>query len=210
MIFMDLQMPEMNGFEATEYIRKKLNSDVPIIALTADVTTADLDKCKAAGMNDYISKPVDDKLLYKKIMKYINSSDQPKTNDGIINKKSDNAKSKPHKYTNFDYLKELTVGKPEGISIMIKAYLEETPKLIQTMKRGIETKDWPSVGAAAHSIIPSFSMVGISPEYEEIARKIQEYSTKKNPESHAEEIKTLFTKIENVCSLAMEELKQEF
>jgi len=67
-ILMDLQMPEMNGFETTEYIRKKMNSDIPIIALTADVTTVDLEKCKAVGMNDYISKPVDEKLLYRKIV----------------------------------------------------------------------------------------------------------------------------------------------
>ncbi len=66
-ILMDLQMPEMNGFEAAEYIRNNLNSKMPIIALTADVTTADLRKCKAAGMNDYVSKPVDEKLLYARI-----------------------------------------------------------------------------------------------------------------------------------------------
>ena len=70
-IFMDLQMPEMNGFEATQYIRNKMNSQIPIIALTADVTTMDVEKCKSIGMNDYISKPVDEKLLYKKIVKYL-------------------------------------------------------------------------------------------------------------------------------------------
>ncbi len=67
-ILMDLHMPEMNGFEATEYIRNKMNSQIPIIALTADVTTADLNKCTAVGMNDYISKPLDEKLLYNKII----------------------------------------------------------------------------------------------------------------------------------------------
>ena len=66
-ILMDLQMPEMNGFEATEYIRNTMNSKIPIIALTADVTTVDLAKCKAVGMNDYIAKPVDERLLYSKI-----------------------------------------------------------------------------------------------------------------------------------------------
>jgi CheY-like chemotaxis protein len=64
LILMDLQMPEMNGFEATDYIRNIKKSQIPIIALTADVTTVDLAKCKAVGMNDYIAKPVDEKLLY--------------------------------------------------------------------------------------------------------------------------------------------------
>ena len=73
-ILMDLQMPEMNGFEATEYIRKKMKSDIPIIALTADVTTIDLEKCKSIGMNDYISKPIDEKILYRKIVGLLKKS----------------------------------------------------------------------------------------------------------------------------------------
>ena len=70
-ILMDLQMPEMNGFEATEYIRNTLKSKIPIIALTADVTTVDLEKCTAAGMNDYVSKPLDERILYTKMIELL-------------------------------------------------------------------------------------------------------------------------------------------
>ena len=70
-VLMDLQMPEMNGFEATTYIRDVLNSQIPIIALTADVTSVDVEKCKEVGMNDYISKPIDEALLYTKILECI-------------------------------------------------------------------------------------------------------------------------------------------
>lgn len=70
-ILMDLQMPEMDGFEATAHIRKVMNSTIPIIALTADVTTVDAKKCKAAGMDDYISKPIEEKLLYDKMLMYL-------------------------------------------------------------------------------------------------------------------------------------------
>jgi PAS domain S-box-containing protein len=73
-ILMDLQMPEMNGFEATEYIRNVMNSNIPIIALTADVTSADVEKCIAAGMNDYVSKPIDEKVLYAKIITSLKES----------------------------------------------------------------------------------------------------------------------------------------
>ena len=74
-ILMDLQMPEMNGFEATEFIRNKLKLDIPIIALSADVKTVDIDKCLAVGMNDYISKPIDETLLYNKIMKCLKKTE---------------------------------------------------------------------------------------------------------------------------------------
>jgi len=71
-ILMDIQMPEMNGFEATEYIRKTMKSNIPIIALTADVTTVDIAKCKEFGMDAYISKPIDENELYNKIMALVN------------------------------------------------------------------------------------------------------------------------------------------
>jgi len=75
-ILMDLQMPEMDGFEATAYIRNKLNSSIPIIALTADVTSIDIEKSKSFGMDNYISKPIDEKTLYTKIMACLKKSKQ--------------------------------------------------------------------------------------------------------------------------------------
>ena len=70
-ILMDLNMPEMNGFEAAKYIRETMKSEIPIIALTADVTVTDLTKCKESGMDDYISKPIDENLLYSKMVELI-------------------------------------------------------------------------------------------------------------------------------------------
>jgi len=74
-ILMDLQMPVMDGFEATAYIRNNLKSQIPIIALTADVTTVDVKKCIAVGMNDYISKPIDEILLFDKISKVLKKAE---------------------------------------------------------------------------------------------------------------------------------------
>lgn len=71
LILMDLNMPIMNGFEATEFIRKKMKNQIPIIALTTDVTTADISKCKKFGMDDYLSKPINENLLYSKIMQLV-------------------------------------------------------------------------------------------------------------------------------------------
>jgi two-component system, chemotaxis family, CheB/CheR fusion protein len=70
-ILMDLHMPIMNGFEATAYIRKTMKSPIPIIALTADVTTVDISKCKEFGMDDYISKPINENILYSKIVELV-------------------------------------------------------------------------------------------------------------------------------------------
>ena len=69
-VLMDLQMPEMNGYQATEAIRATGNS-VKIMAMTADALKTDTDKCFAIGMNDYISKPFEEEDLIKKIYKHV-------------------------------------------------------------------------------------------------------------------------------------------
>jgi two-component system CheB/CheR fusion protein len=84
-ILMDLQMPEMNGFEATEYIRKTLKLNIPIIALTADVTKIDLENCKLAGMSGHVSKPVDEKVLYTNIIKVLKKQNPKKVSTFELN-----------------------------------------------------------------------------------------------------------------------------
>jgi PAS domain S-box-containing protein len=202
LILMDLQMPEMNGYETTEYIRKEMKLDLPIIALTADVTTADVEKCRAVGMNDYLAKPIDDKLLYNKIGKFIK---KPVTSGSQLKTQADEIISGP-KSINLDYIKQHTNGNPELTREMIRIYLEEIPKLIVTMKESINNMDWESLGEAAHSLIPTFSIMGINKEYEEMAKKIKDHAQKKE---QAVQINDLLGKIEDVCIRAIKELEEE-
>ncbi len=197
-VLMDLQMPEMNGFEATRYIREKMESDIPIIALTADVTTTDLKKCKSVGMNDYISKPVDEKLLYNKIIDLII---KPELSVNIVG--SSLIKGKP-KYTDLTYLMGRTKANPQMMLDMITLYLEQTPVLINAMKKSLLEKDWDSLYAAVHKIIPSFYIMGIHKDYENTGKKIQEYAS---THQHLDEIQELVIQLDNICSEACEELK---
>ncbi len=70
LILMDIQMPIMDGYEASEIIRKK-NKDIPIIALSANAMKEDMEKSKAHGMNAHLNKPIDVEKLYKVLLKYI-------------------------------------------------------------------------------------------------------------------------------------------
>jgi CheY-like chemotaxis protein len=70
MIFMDIQMPEMDGYEATRKIRE-LNKQIPIIAMTANVFREDIEKCLAAGMNDHVGKPLDFEEVLNKLREYL-------------------------------------------------------------------------------------------------------------------------------------------
>lgn len=72
LILMDLQMPVMGGYEATKFIRaERKNQDLPIIAMTAHAMQGVEAECKAAGMNDYVSKPIDPKNLFSTILKWL-------------------------------------------------------------------------------------------------------------------------------------------
>jgi len=66
-ILMDMEMPVMNGYEATSIIRNELKSDIPIIAMTAHAMAGEKEKCLRLGMNDYVSKPINPELLFNKM-----------------------------------------------------------------------------------------------------------------------------------------------
>jgi PAS domain S-box-containing protein len=201
-ILMDLQMPEMNGFEATDYIRNKLNSKIPIIALTADVTTVDLAKCRAVGMNDYIAKPVDERLLYTKIIGLVKKPAFINTNkETVIDE------NKKLKCIDLDYLTHRTKSNPRLMMEMISLYLEQTPPLIKAMKQGLREKDWAVLHAAVHKMIPSFAIMGISTDFEIMAKKVQEYA---GVRQQTDVISDMVLQLENICEQACDELEVEY
>ncbi len=202
-ILMDLQMPEMNGFEATEYIRKTMNSGIPIIALTADVTTVDLEKCMAVGMNEYIAKPLDEKLLYNKIVSVLKNPVFVKANDNYANEKEDLIHLQ---YINLNYLTHRTKANPKLIMEMISAYLEQTPPLIHTLKQSFINKDWELLHASSHKLIPSFSIMGINTDFENMAKRVQEFAS---TQEQTGGIHDLVLQLEDVCLNACKELKEE-
>ncbi len=202
-VLMDLQMPEMNGFEATTFIRENLYSTIPIIALTADVTTVDVAKCKAVGMNDYIAKPIDEKLLYNKIMAIVKKPVQPSTIDI-----TDENENKPPTISaiNLAYLNKRTKSNSALLAEIITVYLEQTPTLLSVMKSSLFNKDWDMLQATIHKMIPSFSIMGFDNSFELMAKQIQAYAL---TQLNLPNVHELIFKIDEVCLQACYELGQE-
>jgi PAS domain S-box-containing protein len=203
LILMDLQMPEMNGYEATSYIRNEMNLDTPIIALTADVTTADVERCRDVGMNDYLPKPVDDKLLHSKLQRYAERrQDEARPHRDV----ADAVEAAQGRCTNLDYLKEHTYGDSERMKQLIQAYMEEAPRLINRMKQSINNMDWHALTETAHSLLPCFSIVGMNAEFAEMARKIKEHASR---QEESLLINSLLTLLEDACIQSIRELEEE-
>ncbi len=155
-IFMDLVMPEMDGFEATEYIRYKLpapKNEVPIIAITAHPVNSEQDKCLACGMNDYISKPFDTKNLFNKIVNLI-------TNEAEMTGKNKESLGN-ERITNLAYLRNLSEGSNSFIREILEMIITEIPKSAEELQDSFNKMDWEKVKFLAHKMKPSFGLIGV-------------------------------------------------
>ena len=152
-------------------------------------------------MNDYISKPVDERLLYSKL---INTIKKPVL---IIEKKIEGSiKTEKIKYVDMSYLLKLTKSNPKLMTDMITVYLKQTPPLISAMKKSFLDKDWDLLQATVHKMMPSFTIMGMSPEIVEIAQNIQECA---RTLELSKDLNELILRLENSCTQACAELEIE-
>ncbi len=199
-ILMDLQMPEMNGFQATHFIRNEMKSQIPIIALTADVTTVDLNKCLAVGMDDYIAKPVDEKLLYVKLINLVKKIRILTTEEVEL------VPPVSIRSIDLNYLNHRTKSNPALMIEMISLYLEQTPVLVKLMRQNWTDKNWESLQSVLHKMLPSFLIVGIHSDYEIMANKVHKYAQQ---QLESNEISGFILQIEKICNQACTELEFE-
>ncbi len=113
---------------------------------------------------------------------------------------------KKRKCIDLKYLSHRTKSNPKLMSEMISLYLEQTPPLIMSMKESLQNKDWTLLHASIHKMIPSFSIMGISSDFEQMAKKIQEYAS---TQQQTDSIIEMVLQLENVCVQACQELEEE-
>lgn len=156
-VLMDVQMPVMDGYEATRAIRmmEPPINNVPIVALTANATKIDIDRCLSAGMNDYLSKPFTPEDLYRKL--YVDLKIKPTEKPQMLPRKT-------RKQSRFDlqYLREVSGNNEEFIREMIQTFVDTIPNILTDMSRSLETQDWEKVSRLAHQIKPSLTLMGLS------------------------------------------------
>lgn len=157
-VLMDIQMPVMDGFEATKAIRNDRfkNSKVPIIAITANVTKKDMEKCLAAGMNDYIVKPFtpDDLLILLK--RYSKEIENKKKKVTRLNR------TIPSRTTpDLSYLMGVGKGNKTFTKDVIETIVKSFPAIIREIKILNSAFQWQELARSIHKIKPSLTMLGL-------------------------------------------------
>ncbi len=153
MVLMDLQMPEMDGYEATINIRNRSDQyfkDLPIVALTASVMSNVLEKAKEVGMNAYVSKPFDPKYLREVIATHTGffAKDNQPSESEIISQSSIDG-------NDFPYLKELIGDDPESLREVISTTVQSVKKANKSLQKAVLENNIDKVRAELHVLRPN-------------------------------------------------------
>jgi signal transduction histidine kinase/FixJ family two-component response regulator len=206
-ILMDIQMPEMDGYEATHYIRNNLDGPVsrlPIIAMTAHAMSAESSKCMQAGMNDYISKPFEAKDLYHKISTLIKKENSKKSNN--INTEEQNKYPMEERIVNLQYLKQMAEGNEIFVNKAINLFLQKAPVDVENLFENLKKKDWNNLKLLCHKVKSSFAILGMK-SLQEIMQTIEKDCADNN--INEEKFETLLKQTRLFTQRAIDELSVE-
>ena len=156
-VLMDLQMPDVDGYKATRYIRQVMNNQVPIFAMTADALKGEAEKCIEAGMNGFISKPFEPIDLYRKILNVTNGKEKK---DSLQEVKTISDMQRPIVDMNFLY--EISDGDPGYITDVIDIFLGTMPDGLVKLENLVhKTEDWEATYKQAHFLKSSVSVIKV-------------------------------------------------
>ncbi|ASZ10219.1 PAS domain S-box protein [Chitinophaga pendula] len=155
-VIMDLQMPEMDGYQAVTILRKQA-INIPVIAMTAAATTREKIKCLAAGMNDYISKPFVPEDLYHKILDCTGSSSFI---HHIPHTRNTNTCYDP---VDFEHIYKVVENDIPYVLEILEEFNEQLPETIAALEEGAIQQDWDSIYHLTHRMKSSMAVVRIPP-----------------------------------------------
>jgi CheY-like chemotaxis protein len=190
-IYMDCQMPEMDGYEATKNIKRKMKNgdipNIPIVALTAHAMQADKEKCLAVGMDDYIAKPVREADFAKTLNYWVKNS--PLNNgDKLLEGNS---------------LQKLQDLMGSAFPDLVRMYIANTESSIRKMEEGLLAEDSHVISQNAHTIKSPSSQMGAK-KIASIASDMEKAAKEGNMAYCGE----LLVQLKNYYVEAREELKE--
>ena len=165
LVLMDIQMPEMDGIEATRCIRALSNpikAGIPIIALTANALKGDSKKYLLAGMSDYLSKPFTEEQLFTIIQRTLQSPVmENKTEPAPVNQPGTANEGTACLY-DLSMVRSVSGGDEGFIKKMVLLFVETTPPTLGELQQALTAQQWERVGKLAHKLKSTIDSMGIT------------------------------------------------
>ena len=193
-VLMDIEMPEINGYEATTIIRNELKNKVPIIAMTANAIMGEKEKCLEMGMTDFISKPIRADLLFEKIYNAVISKTKLPEKEEVVSK-----------IINLDFLIKSMRGKKDLMRSIIDIFLKQVPENLRLINEAIDKTDYVTIKNQAHNMKSTISAFGLS----DLLDTLNEMENLGKSGKGLNEIKVLNQLLVKKCEQAIEEIKHE-
>jgi CheY-like chemotaxis protein len=170
LILMDIEMPDMDGYEATIKIRQELSapvSEIPIISTTAHINDSHLKKCMEVGMNDFIFKPIKLEELVSKIKQVLGNIED----DGELDAVALTAQPDQNKALfNFKSLAVACGDNPTIAKNILRLFISQTPDNMKQLKDFLSTTDWNGFKNLCHKAKSSYALLG----FEQVRKLLEE------------------------------------
>ena len=180
LVLMDIQMPVMDGIEATQYIRKEISETLPVIALTANAIKGANEKYISMGMNDYLSKPFTENDLINICAKWLGKQII------FIRTEKKSAVTGDLLY-NLSYLSDISRGDKEFMKKMVDLFINQIPAALTDINEAFADNDFSRVKALAHKTKSSIDTLGISKIKNEI-KELEMLAMQNKPNPRINEI----------------------
>lgn len=152
LVLLDIQMPEMDGYQTVTAIRQNLGLDVPIIALTAHSMIKEKNRCLAMGMNDYLSKPFRKEELLDTMARWMAKAPTPDNGE-------ENSGTEPSSIS-MAQLQEYAGGDDDFVMEMLEMFLAESKAGMEALEQHVQNGQMKEAAGHAHKLITTFGVVG--------------------------------------------------
>ncbi|HZH36111.1 MAG TPA: ATP-binding protein, partial [Flavisolibacter sp.] len=191
-ILMDIQMPVMDGYQATCIIRDELQITTPIIAMTAHALAGEKERCMEQGINDYLPKPFSESDLLTKLGAWIKESPDTGKAECV------------NKVVNLDFLAKQTRNDRAAMEEMIQLFCLQNPGDIKNLEEAIRHSDFASVYKKVHALRNSTALFGLA---ELIGETLLDMENAARNGQDIEAISKAFQNVKECCELACRELE---